>query len=239
MTAPATRVPVFARSDAGKLVSRALIGYFRATLENAALIPSDGPALLVSNHAAFGLDSFVLAALVLRDAGRYPRFLVERELARLLPIRLFFSLVEVLPGNRETAVEALGRGELVGVYPGGIDESLKLSRDRHRLKWGARTGFAEVAVRSGAPVVPIAGIGVDDMYSVVAREPWVGRRLLGSPRYDLPIAFGAYGTPLPRRTTIRFVVCPPLRAAGGGEDAIRELRSLTYAAIDAHLAAAR
>lgn len=77
------------------------------------------------------------------------------------------------------------------MYPGGIDESLKPKRDRNRLKWGARDGFARVALRARVPILPIAGAGIDETYTIHVREPWLGRRLLGSARYDLPIASGA------------------------------------------------
>jgi len=231
------RLLAFARGRAGRAVSTGLLRYFHAHLENGERIPRQGGALVVSNHAAFGIDAFVLAAIVLRDTDRYVRFLVERNLSKLPPIGAFFRAVAVLPGTKDAAVQALRGGELVGVYPGGIDESLKLSRDRHRLLWGRRDGFAKVALRARAPIVPIAGIGIDDMYTVVAREPWVGRAVLGSARYDLPIAFGAFGTPLPRRARMRFVVCAPITCDGDPDDpsAIEHLRAATKAAMEAEL----
>lgn len=222
-------------SPAGRRLADALIGYFSATLENAFHIPSEGGALLVSNHATFGIDAFVLTALVWRERRRYPRFLVERNLARLPPIRFFFRKTAVLPGSQDAAVAALSRGELVGVYPGGIDESLKLERDRNRILWGTRDGFARAAVRAQVPIVPVAGVGIDDMYRVVAREPWIGRRVLGSARYDLPIAFGAFGSPIPRRARMRFVVLPPI----GPMDDVEKLRARAHAAIDGVLARER
>lgn len=224
----------FAAGPGGKLITGALARYFRASLVHAERIPRTGAALIVSNHGPFGLDSIVLTSLVLRDTGRYVRFLVERNLARIAPIRSFFNAVAVLPGTKAAALEALGRGDLVGSYPGGIDESLKRTSDRHRLKWGARDGFAKVALRARVPIVPIAGLGIDDIYTIVAREPWIGRRLLGSPRYDLPLTLGAFGTPLPRRTTMRFVVCEPIMPLGEAHDpsAVHALRDTTRAALE-------
>lgn len=231
------RLLAFATTPAGRAITAALVRYFHATLENAQRLPREGPALVVSNHAPFGIDSFVLASLVLRDTGRYIRFLVERNLARFTPIAAFFEATAVLPGNREAAVAALRAGDLVGVYPGGIDESLKLSTERHRLKWGTRAGFARVALRAGVPIVPIAGLGIDDIYTIVARERWIGRRVLGSSRYDLPLAFGALGTPAPRRAEMRFVIAEPIPPAGDADDpaAVERLRAATHAAIDREL----
>ena len=125
------------------------------------------------------------------------------------------------------------------MYPGGIDESLKPTRDRNRLKWGARDGFARVALRARVPILPIAGAGIDETYTIHGREPWLGRRLLGSARYDLPIASGAFGTPFPRRASMRFTVCEPILPTGDPDDprAILELRNATRSALDRELRA--
>jgi 1-acyl-sn-glycerol-3-phosphate acyltransferase len=231
----------FARAPAGRALTALLLRYFDARLENAEGIPANGAALLVSNHATFGIDSFVLAALVIAERQRHVRFLVERNLARHLPYRAFFRAIAALPGSQEAAVAALTAGELVGVYPGGIDESFKLSRYRHQLRWGARNGFARAAMRAGVPIVPIAGVGIDDMYRVVLREPRVGRWLFGSSRYDLPLAFGAFGTPIPRRPRMRFVVLPPIDTRGDptrpGD--VERVRVETFQALDRVLALAR
>ena len=229
------RMLAFLDSPPGVELARALVWWFSARLEHAERIPARGGALLVSNHATFGLDAFVLTALVWRERRRYPRFLVERNLARLPPIRSFFRRTAVLPGNRDAAVEALEAGELVGVYPGGIDESLKHARDKNRILWGARDGFARAAVRANVPVIPIAGVGIDDMYRVIAREPWIGRRVLGSSRYDIPIAYGAFGTLVPRRARVRFEVLPAVEPSLGVEG----VRAATHRAIDSVLARER
>ena len=144
----------FAAGATGTLLTSALIAYFRASLVHADRIPRAGAALVVSNHGPFGIDSVVLTSLVLRKTGRYVRFLVERNLARVPPIRAFFEATAVLPGTKGAALEALRRGDLVGVYPGGIDESLKPTRDRHRLK--LRFTVCEPIVPIGDPDDPRA-----------------------------------------------------------------------------------
>lgn len=229
----------FAASPAGHALARAIIGYFRARLENPALIPGTGGALLVSNHSTFGLDSFVLTSLIWRERGRYPRFLFERNLAKLAVFRRFFQLVAALPGTRDAAVAALESGALLGVYPGGIDDSLKLHSSRNRLLWRARSGFAQVAMRARVPIIPIAGLGIDDMYHVIYREPWIGRRLLGSDRYDLPVALGWWGTPLPRRVPLRFLVLPAIDTSGDPDDpaAVNVVRARTEQTIQNELTA--
>ena len=164
-----------------------------ARLEGAERIPAQGGALLVGNHSFLGLDGFVLAALVNREAGRYLRFLgkAPRDIPALGPL---LTRLGAVAGEPEVAVSMLEAGDLVAVYPGGIDDSWKPKAERYRLRWGQRAGFARVAMRAGIPIIPVAGLGIDDAYDVVGRERKLGRAIFGSSRYDLPIAFGALGT---------------------------------------------
>jgi 1-acyl-sn-glycerol-3-phosphate acyltransferase len=123
------------------------------------------------------------------------------------------------------------------VYPGGVDDSLKPSSERYQLKWKQRAGFAKVALRAQVPIVPVAGLGIDEMYTIVARERWLGRKLFGSERYDLPLAFGALGTLVPRRVKHTYVALPPIEPVGSAssEVAVEQLRAATYEALDAKL----
>ncbi|MGZ3448542.1 MAG: lysophospholipid acyltransferase family protein [Polyangiales bacterium] len=218
------------------------LDYFSATLEDANRIPREGGALLVGNHAMMGLDGFVLGALVNKHTGRYVRFLAERNLWKLPLVRDFLDAVGALPGEPERATELLRNGELLGVYPGGIDDSWKLTKtQRYRLQWGNRAGFARVAMRAGVPIVPIAALGIDEMYDVVAKESVVGRMLLGSSRYDLPLAIGRWGLPIPKPIPQRYFVLPPVDTAGDPDDAsaVERVRGATFASIDSVLRTAR
>lgn len=245
-SAPAVPVPspylrAFWESDTGRRALSMITGYFHATLEGGEHIPRRRGALIVSNHALLALDAVVLAALIIRDLGRHPRFLADRMLWKVPVLRSLIQALGALPGDPPSAVELLQAGELVFVYPGGVDDSLKLSHERYQLKWKKRAGFARVAMQAGVPILPVVGFGIDEMYSVVAREPFIGRRLFGSPRYDLPIAFGAFGTVLPRRVTQHYVILPPVDTSGDPErpQDLERVRSSVYDALEARLRVAR
>lgn len=226
----------------GRAILSLPIRYFDATLAHAERIPTEGGVLLVSNHAMLGLDGVVLGALVFRETGRYIRFLGEKNLWRLPLVRSALDTLGVIPGTPDTATNLLKHGDLCAVYPGGIDDSWKLTEtQRYRLQWGDRRGFARVAMRAQVPIVPIAGLGIDDMYDVIARERWVGRRVLGSARYDLPLALGWGGTLIPKRVSQRFVVLPPIDTRGDSNDpaAVESVRKQTFEALDTVLATFR
>lgn len=236
------RLQLLGRTAIGRKLRDLPVDYFSATLEEAKRIPREGGALLVGNHAMMGLDGFVLGALVAKETGRYVRFLAERNLFKIPLVRSFLDAVGALPGEPDRAVEILRKGELVGVYPGGIDDSWKLTAtQRYRLQWGNRAGFARVAMRARVPIVPIAALGIDEMYDVVAKESVLGRALLGSPRYDLPLALGRWGLPIPKPVKQRYLVLPQVETHGNPEDPgdVERVRGETFTAIDAVLRTAR
>ena len=230
-----------ARSALGRAVTAVPVRWFHAKLEDASRIPAEGGALLVGNHSFLGLDGLVLGALVTRETGRLVRFLGERHLWDIPALGTLLTRLGAVPGEPEAAVAMLEQGDLVGVYPGGVDASFKPRAERYRLQWGQRAGFARVAMCARVPIVPVAGLGIDDAYDVVFRERRIGRTLFGSPRYDLPVAFGALGTLLPRRVPQRYVVLPPVDTRGDAEKAedVERVRRATYESLDAVLATAR
>jgi 1-acyl-sn-glycerol-3-phosphate acyltransferase len=234
---PSATLKAFWPTRAGRAALTLITDYFRATMEGQEHIPRTGGVLIVSNHALFALDAAAFGALLARDIGRYPRFLADRMLWKIPALRELITAIGALPGTPDAAEALLRRGELLIVYPGGVDDSLKLSSERYRLKWKTRAGFARVALAARVPIVPVVGLGIDDMYSVLGREHWLGRRLFGSERYDLPIFFGAFGTILPRRAEQHYIVLPPIAAEGDPRSAsdVERIRAATFAAIDQHL----
>jgi 1-acyl-sn-glycerol-3-phosphate acyltransferase len=239
--APSPGLRSFLRTSPGRTVLSLVIDYFHATLEGALNIPREGGALIVSNHALFALDTAVLGALIVRDLGRNPRFLADRMLWKIPGFRQFIAAIGALPGEPQAAEQLLRMGELVVVYPGGVDDSLKLTSERYQLKWKDRAGFARVAMAAKVPIVPVVGFGIDEMYSVVGYERWMGRRLFGSARYDLPIAFGAFGTLLPRRVKQTYVALPAIDTAGDPnmKEDVERVRRATRDAIETHLSQIR
>jgi 1-acyl-sn-glycerol-3-phosphate acyltransferase len=110
-----------------------------------------GPVLLVSDHSSL-TDPLVLFA----TAGRPIRFLMAREFYDLPVLNWIFQLYGCIPISRgqfevgpvRAMLHALGQGDVVGVFPeGGID--------KHRKEEGYE-GIGYVALKSGAPVVPVS-----------------------------------------------------------------------------------
>ncbi len=207
----------FPESYIGRKFVDGVLDYFDAELVGESHLPRDGAALLVANHGIFGFDAFILGALLWRHRRRLAVWLADRNLWKTPGLAATLDWVNAIPGTPEDAVKALRDGEIVVVYPGGIFDSYKNARDRHRLKWRNRAGFARVALRAQAPLVPIAACGVDDMYRVVGRDPLFGRILFGDRRYNLPIALGRYGTLVPKPAKVTVHALAPIFPDGDAD----------------------
>lgn len=215
MTLPDLRsIERFSASLAGRAFLQGIITYFEASLAGIENIPKAGGALLVANHGMNGFNGVLLGALLYRDVGRAPFWLGEHNLWRIPLFNRLARFMNAIPGEPRSAAEILRRGEIVVVYPGGINNSFKLTTKRNKLQWGARAGFARVAMEAGVPIVPIAAHGVDDMYTVVAREPWIGRALWATLVTTFRSPSRLRGLPVPRPVPVTIEALPRVETAG-------------------------
>jgi 1-acyl-sn-glycerol-3-phosphate acyltransferase len=187
-------------------------------------VPSSGPALVVGNHAGTLPFDAMMVAVALLDEHPAHRPL------RMLAADLAFNLPVVAPLARkagttlacaEDATRLLQAGELVGVWPEGYKGLGKPYRERYQLQRFGRGGFVEVALRTGAPIVPVAVVGSEEIYPMVANLRRVAR-LLGFPYFPVTPTFPALGPlgaiPLPSKWVIEF--CPPIETTDLGPEAV-------------------
>jgi hypothetical protein len=90
----------------------------------------------------------------------------------------------------EVAADVLRRGDVLGIYPEG-------TRSRDGLLHRGHTGVAQLALMSGAPIVPVGLIGTDQIQPVGARVPRPFRR--ATVRFGEPLDPAAYGGSSRRR----------------------------------------
>lgn len=177
-------------------------------------IPRTGGVILVTNHVSHA-DPLTFAHFVY-DAGRLPRFLTKESLFHAPVVGRVVRGAGQIPVRRETvdaveafsaAVAAVRRGEALCIYP-----EATLTRDPGLWPMSGKTGAARVALTTGAPVVPVAQWGAQDLLAPYARWPHV-----------LP------------RTHVSLVAGPPvdlLRFAGQADDPAA-VRAATEAIMDA------
>jgi hypothetical protein len=116
---------------------------------------------------------------------------------------------------RETGVLAL--------YPGaGSEAALRLyRREPYRVKWYGRHGFVELALATGATILFVAGIGIDELFFQTNRRipsslfRWVEGTYLAEYR-GLRLQIGPLGlhllpADLPFPVRVTHVISPPIR----------------------------
>jgi 1-acyl-sn-glycerol-3-phosphate acyltransferase len=184
--------------------------YFRTAWTGVENVPSDGPALVVMNHAG----TIAVDALVLKF-GLFDEHPAHRHL-RLLAADLVFRMPFVAPlarkmgntlGCHEDALALLRAGEVVGVAPEGFKGVGKPYHDRYHLQRFGRGGFVEVALQTGAPIVPVAIVGSEEIYPMIGNAKLLAR-LLGYPYFPITPTFPWFGplglVPLPSRWAVEF-----------------------------------
>lgn len=183
-----------------------------------------GRALLVGNHA-FGWDSMLPIAAISTQLGRRVWVLGEHAWWRVPFLRRFARAVGVVDGSQDNVTALLARGELVLVLPGGLREAVKPRELRYQLLWGKRYGFVRAALRSQAPLVPLASVGTDDLFDFMGNAYSRGRRWLNS---SLPLPLPTRLLPIPHLVQLRFRFGEPIPCPQGAEpedfQAVRRLR---------------
>lgn len=154
--------------------------YFRVRSHGHENLPVDGPAVLAANHG--GLLPFdgamtVVDAILHTDPPRLPRAVVDRWAGTLPWVNVFYARVGQVVGTRENVRDLLEDGQLVLVFPEGMDGVRKRVTQRYRLQ-RFRVGFVEAALRARAPIVPMVVVGSDDqapiLHDVAPVARWLG-----------------------------------------------------------------
>jgi 1-acyl-sn-glycerol-3-phosphate acyltransferase len=175
--------------------------WFRVDSIGAERLPRSGPAILASNHSGvLPFDAAMIWADVLKrtDPPRLVRPILDHFVPAMRFVGTLFTRAGSVGGSRGNAERLLDAGEMLLVFPEGTTGIGKRFADRYRLQaW--RKGHAELAIRHGAPVIPVAVIGAEEQMPQLGR--WTrGAKLFGAPY--LPIV--AWPLPLPVRYHIYY-----------------------------------
>jgi 1-acyl-sn-glycerol-3-phosphate acyltransferase len=136
------------------------------------------PALIVSNHSGgdMAIDAWGFVLTWYRRFGvQRPLHGLAHELVVGQPLTgPFFARRGVLAADPGLAKEVLldARRDLM-VMPGGGEETWRPYRDRYRVCFNGRRGYAKLALETGVPIVPVAHAGAHETLLVLS----TGRRL--------------------------------------------------------------
>lgn len=139
---------------------------FRPRAEGLENLPTDGPAILASNHLSYADWLFMPLAV-----PRRVTFVAKAEYFTTPGIKgwfqkMFFSGSGQVPIDRSgasaaegalvTAKRVLAEGDLFGIYPEG-------TRSHDGRLYRGKTGVARLALETGVPVIPVAVVGTDEI----------------------------------------------------------------------------
>ncbi|MFD5868373.1 lysophospholipid acyltransferase family protein [Corynebacterium sp. NPDC060344] len=149
--------------------------WFRVDVHGGERIPADGPVMVVANHSGnLPIDAIMAQLSLHRASGRLLRFLAGDVAFSLPVVSELATKVGAVRASRDAAGALLGAGEMVGVFPEGYRGLGKPYTQRYQLQAFGRGGFAAAALRHGAPIVPVAITGAEEIY------PQLGSVLRGS-----------------------------------------------------------
>jgi 1-acyl-sn-glycerol-3-phosphate acyltransferase len=224
--------------------------YFRLDLEGAGRVPDSGRALLVCNRSgAVPWDGLMLrTALRMQRPGLQPlRWLSEDSVIHYPFLGTFMNRLGAVRACPENAERMLTQDRLVAVFPEGAQGSQKLFKDRYRLQRFGRGGYVKLALKLGAPILPTAIIGAEEVNPLLGRVSLFGRRAQRGESGDfLPITptfpwLGPLGL-LPAPAKWRVIIGDPVDLSAYGpeaaEDALvvhrlnEQIRSILQALID-------
>jgi 1-acyl-sn-glycerol-3-phosphate acyltransferase len=123
---------------------------FGLTVHGMDKVPSEGPLIVASNHSQYADPVLVCVAV-----PRRLQWMAKKQLF-VFPFRRFFEFIGSFPVDREgggrgairAALAFLAEGWALGIFPEGTHRGDGASRE-------AKSGVVVLAVRGGAPVLPV------------------------------------------------------------------------------------
>jgi cytidylate kinase len=183
----------------GNVVLRAIVRAivrFRSEGDFAA-VPRTGPLIVASNHAS-SADPVLITSFLSQAIDRPVNWLGKRELLEFGPAGWAFRIAAIHPVDREaadleafrSAMRILDAGQVLAIFPEG-------TRSRDGGLQRVREGAGMLALRSGAPVLPVAVVDSDRMWPRGHLLPKSGKHV--TVRYGAPFTvadeLAASGTP--------------------------------------------
>jgi len=219
--------------------------YFRLDARGFENVP-EPPVMLVSNHSGGTTipDVWGFAVAWYRRFGvsRPLHFLAHEMILATDATGRYFARRGALRASWLAARAAIAMRRDVIVMPGGDRDAWRPHRDRYRVRFGGRMGYAKLALELGVPIVPVANAGPHDTLFVIADghrlARAVGLHLVARAdvwplHVSLPwgLALGPWPhVPIPGR--FRYRVGAPIRPDGTLHELDARVRAAVQALLD-------
>jgi len=185
-TGPNRAPPLYAALRA--ILRPIVLGTLRPTVEGLAHVPDRGPAILCANHLSL-IDPILVPLLLDRPVV----FLAKSEYFHTGPSRWLFDSLGVVPVAREggsaarasldRGTDVLRAGGLLSLFPEG-------TRSPDGRLYRGKTGPIRLALRTGAPIVPVGLIGTREVVPPHTYVPRLGAVV--TVRFGAPLEVGGH-----------------------------------------------
>src|SRR6195256_237563 len=184
--------------------------YWRVETTGVENVPAHGRALLVSNHAGvLPWDGTMIKTAVFAEHPhpRHGAALVASLFLGMPVMSWFLRRTGQTVGHPDDTRRLLERDELVLVFPEGVRGTGKKFKERYRLRRFGRGGSVAIAIRAGAPIIPISVVGSEEIYPMLADLAPVAK-FLGLPYFPItpfwPLLGPLGAIPLPSKWRIQL-----------------------------------
>jgi 1-acyl-sn-glycerol-3-phosphate acyltransferase len=225
--------------------------YFRVSAQGLENVPSAGRTLLAANHSGvLPWDGVMIASAVLEEhaAPRIARVLYAPSALALPGLARALETFGQVCDTSANVLRLLQDDQLACIFPEGMNGLGKLFTARYKLARFRRSGSVALALQTGTPIVPVAVVGAEETYPMLADAQPLAQmlRLPFFPITPLFPWFGPLGL-IPLRTKWSITFGEPIPTAAYGPDSAtdlllvsrlcEQLRQRIQSMIDAQLAA--
>jgi 1-acyl-sn-glycerol-3-phosphate acyltransferase len=167
-------------------------------------LPATGGVILVSNHLSH-FDPLVVAHYVYAN-GRWPRFLGKASIWKVPVVGFLLRKTLQIPVERgsveavkslDALIDALHQGGVVIIYPEGTT-----TREPGLWPMRGKTGAARLALVTGAPVVPMATDGAQQVFDPRTKKFSIRPRVPVSVTLGKPVDLGRWQGAAPSRAVL-------------------------------------
>ncbi|MEU4219312.1 lysophospholipid acyltransferase family protein [Actinoplanes sp. NPDC026623] len=167
-------------------------------------LPAAGGFIITPNH----MSQFdpLLVAHYIYASGRWPRFLAKASIWKVPFVGFMLRKTLQIPVERgsveavkslDTLIEALHQGGVVVIYPEGTT-----TREPDLWPMRGKTGAARLALVTGAPVLPMATWGAQQVHDVRTKKISLGRRVQVSVAVGKPVDLSRWQGQAPSRAAL-------------------------------------
>jgi 1-acyl-sn-glycerol-3-phosphate acyltransferase len=188
------------------LVRAATWPYFRPQVIGAEHLPRKGRALIIGCHSGtIPYDAACTLVAVHEATGRFARSIGDNLFAQIGGVETFLRQQGALVGTPDVVEAVLRANHLLLLFPGGsrdMERPYLTQRYQvlpHRGFAPGHGGYIKTALRTRAPIIPLAVVGAEEAHVLLGKVP-VLARIFGVPFFPLLL----FPWPLPVKLYIRF-----------------------------------